>query len=268
MNSIQLLGGHDFLVSMRNTWTAYEVDKTTGNIVWRLGGKSSSFKVPSTAAFQWQHDVRLQSGNVVTMFDNGCCAVRNGQSQPPDGPTRALVIKLDMTHHSVSLVSQYSHHKLAVGTQGNVQLERNGNVVVGWGQQPYFSEYSKSGQTLLDAVFPSPNESYRTYLSGWVGKPYFPPSGAAKTVRGKRTVYASWDGATQVVAWRVLGGKDAKHLVSTATHRKSGFETAIRIAHPTKVYEVQALDSKGRVLGTSKVFPRAGGHNTSPTGYY
>ena len=58
-------------------------------------------------------------------------------------------------------------------------------------------------------------------------------------------MYASWDGSTQVAKWRVLGGKDAKHLASVATKNKSGFETAISLGTLSfKAYKVQALDSK------------------------
>jgi hypothetical protein len=89
-----------------------------------------------------------------------------------------------------------------------MQLLPNGNALVGWGSQPYFSEYTKAGKMLLDAVFPGKDLSYRAlYTDDWVGSPDFPPSGAARTVHGKTTVYASWNGATRVAAWRVLAGR-------------------------------------------------------------
>jgi uncharacterized membrane protein YgcG len=129
-------------------------------------------------------------------------------------------------------------------------------MVVGWGSKPYFSEFSKTGRLLLDAVFPTPDLTYRVLVSNWVGKPFFPPSGAARNKGGKSTVYASWDGATQVARWRVLAGTDAKHLVTVATQSKNGFETAIALSKKYSTYKVQALDSRGHVLpnGTSKAF--------------
>jgi hypothetical protein len=131
----------------------------------------------------------------------------------------------------------------------------NGNALVGWGSQPYFSEYSKTGQLLLDAVWPGKDLSYRAeFSSNWVGTPYFPPSGAARKVKGKVTVYASWDGATQVTSWKVLAGSNPNHLPVVATKGKSGFETAIALAKSAKVYKVQAFDAKGHLLRTSKAF--------------
>ena len=77
-------------------------------------------------------------------------------------------------------------------------------------------------------MFPTPDLTYRVVVSNWVGKPFFPPSGAARNKGSKSTVYASWDGATQVTRWRVLAGTNAKHLATVATRAKNGFETAIR----------------------------------------
>ena len=131
------------------------------------------------------------------------------------------------------------------------------NALVGWGSSPYFSEYSQSGKLLLDAKWPGPDLSYRAlFSSNWVGKPFFAPSGAIKRKNGKPTVYASWDGATQVVAWKVLGGPNVKHLTVVATKRKLAFESTIRLKRGYKVYKVEAIDAKGHVLGKSGVFPK------------
>ena len=53
---------------------------------------------------------------------------------------------------------------------------------------------------------------------------------------------------------RVLGGSNAHSLKTLGTASKSGFETKLHVAHKAKVYEVQALDGRGHVLGTSKSF--------------
>ncbi|HEY4825831.1 MAG TPA: hypothetical protein VIH85_03660, partial [Solirubrobacteraceae bacterium] len=100
---------------------------------------------------------------------------------------------------------------------------------------------------------------YRTYVQKWVGTPYFPPSGAVRNNRGKATIYASWDGDTQVVSWRVLAGNSASSLKTVATATKSGFETTIPLTSSFNVYKVQALDSHKHVLGTSSAFPTQGG---------
>ena len=70
-----------------------------------------------------------------------------------------------------------------------MQVLPNRDALVGWGSEPYFSEYSPSGQ-LLDVRWPGSESSYRAlFTNTWVGKPDYPPSGA---VQGD-TVYASWN---------------------------------------------------------------------------
>ena len=91
VNSINLVGASGFLVSMRNTWAAYMVDAKDGAIEWQLGGKGSTFQVPADASFEWQHDVQLHGGSIVTMFDDDCCQITGaGTYLAPAGPSRAL----------------------------------------------------------------------------------------------------------------------------------------------------------------------------------
>lgn len=277
INSIQLTGHETFLVSMRDTWSAYMVNRMTNGIEWTLSGdpKLSSFALPAKAQFQWQHDVQLHGGNVVSVFDDACCGIKGvsgGKAKfaNPNGPTRGLVIKLDLAKHTGSFVSQYLRAKnFNAAFLGNTQLLPNGNVALGWGSTPLFSEVSKKGKVLLDAVWPTPDLNYRTYVQRWTGIPSFPPSGAVRNNHGKTTVYASWDGDTQVVSWRVLAGSSANHLKAVATKRKSGFETTIPLTSSSKVYKVQAVDARHHVLGTSGAFPtKSGGSHSGLPGAY
>ncbi len=270
INALQLLSNGQFLTSMRNTWAAYDVNQASGNILWRLGGKNSSYTIPSNAQFQWQHDVRLHSDGTVSMFDNGCCGFGATGFLPPNGPTRGLLLRLDTSAHAVTLISSYSLSGVAVGSQGNTELLPSGNVLVGFGQQPYFAGFTKGGKLLFEAVMPSPDESYRAYLQRWTGKPLYGPSAAARKRGSNTTVYASWNGATSVVSWRVLAGKDKGHLKPVATRRRSGFETAIGLKGSFGSFKVQALDSKGHVLRTTGAFSvsKTQAHHAPPGGFY
>jgi hypothetical protein len=267
---------------MRNTWTAYLVDRTTNSVVWKLSGnpRNSTFALPTKAQFRWQHDVQLQSGNVVSLFDDACCgvkAIKNGTAvfdTQSASPMRGLVLRLDLTKHTGSFVSQYTRDSQYVSGRnfitaflGSTQLLPGGNVVLGWGSQPWFSEVTNKGKLLLDAFWPGPDNNYRTYVQRWTATPFFPPSGAVRNNHGKATVYASWDGATQVASWRVLAGSSAKSLKAVASKTKTGFETTIPLTSSSKVYEVQALDARHHVLGTSKPFPTKSSSNTLPQGY-
>ncbi len=256
VNSIQLVGNKSFLVSMRNTWAAYLVNIDSGRIEWTLGGRHTSFELGPGAAFQWQHDVELRPGSTVTMYDDHCCQLTSGGTNvKATGPSRGLALKLDRQTRTASLAAQYVRESsFASDYMGDAQLQPNGNVFVGWGSEPYFSEYSRSGKLLFDAEFPWPDLTYRATLERWVGLPLYAPVGAASRTAGKTTVYASWNGATQVVSWRVLAAAGAGRLTAVTSAPKSGFETAISAPSGYTSFELQALAANGRVIGASRPF--------------
>jgi len=138
---------------------------------------------------------------------------------------------------------------------GSVQPLANGDELVGWGSQPYISEYSATGHFVMDAVLPRPDLTYRARREAWVGEPLYPPAGAARRSAGGATVYASWNGDTAVRAFRVLGKGATGAFSPLATASKTGFETAIPVPAPSTSFEVQALDANGRVLARSAPFP-------------
>jgi hypothetical protein len=258
VNSISVPNNGTFLVSMRNTWAAYLVNIATGKIEWTLGGKRSSFKFGPGAAFQWQHDVMLAGGSTVTLFDDHCCQLTGGgTSVPATGPSRGIVLNVNQTTRTATLLAQYpGGGQFETEYMGDTQPLPGGNVFVGWGSQPYFSEYSRSGKLLLEGEFPRPDLTYRATLAQWVGLPLSPPVGAARQTGATTTVYASWNGATQAVAWRVLAGSAAGRLSAVASAARSGFETAIPVAPGYQSFEVQALGTHGRVIGVSRPFTR------------
>jgi hypothetical protein len=275
INSVQVLPGNQILVSLRNTWAAYLINTKTNQTIWTLGGNASSFKSDSNAAFAWQHDVQMLPHNQVSLFNDNCCAIlAGGVFGPRNGDSGGLVLNLNTGAHTASLANSYTHKNppLDPAFLGSMSVLSNGNALVGWGSNPYFSEYSKSGQLLLDALWPGKDLSYRALLTdNWVGTPFFPPSGAARRVKGgKVVVYASWDGATQVASWKVLAGSNANKLPVVASHARTGFETAIRPPKSAKVFKVQAFDAKGHLLRTSKAFGVPSGNSLPlpPPGSY
>ncbi len=133
---------------------------------------------------------------------------------------------------------------------GDAQPLPGGNVLVGWGSVPSFSEYTASGKLLLDAVLPGPDLTYRAELEPWVGLPLTPPSGAARRQSGRTMVYASWNGATRVPrgAWSAARGRSSARPPSPGSRRRSPCRAA------TSNFRVQAVDRRGRVIGTSEAF--------------
>jgi hypothetical protein len=235
---------------MRNTWAGYLIDPRTDRIVWQLGGRHSSFDLPSDAKFEWQHDITLRSNSVVSLFDNHCCEITGADRYlPAKAPSRGLVLRLDPARQSATRVAEYSHGTTFHSQyMGDVQKLPNGDVFVGWGQVPYLSAFTKDGKPLFDGAFPEPDITYRAYVQRGGGRPRERPRGAARVQGGRTTVYASWNGATEVASWRVLAPG------AVAVHKKTGFETAIRVNRSLGPARIQALDASGRVIGTSGPF--------------
>jgi hypothetical protein len=257
INSLDVEQNGDVLVDSRNTWAAYDVDAKTGQVRWELGGRHSSFKQGPGTATAWQHDaVQLEEGEI-TFFDNGA----SPQVQPQ---SRAIEIALDTQDMTATLVRSYEHKTpLVADSQGNVQVTGEDDWMVGWGQAGYLSEINAAGQVLFNAHLPPNWESYRAFVAPWSGQPASPPAVAAIAASGAHvgaTVYASWNGATEVASWQVLAGASATSLKPAAGAAKTGFETAIGLASaPLGSYvAVQALNAAGTLLGTSSAVKISG----------
>jgi len=263
LNSIGLTDSvDDIIVSSRSMWTIYRINKPTGNIIWQLGGKQSSFTIGSGASFSWQHDARFLPNNYVSMFDDN-----SDDESAPGPPSHGLILQLDLVNMIANLYLSYYHDpNIISGSQGNLQSLSNGNKFVGWGQQQYYSEYNGAGNTetdpalnlLYDAQFPDTNYSYRAYRNDWVGTPFYPPSIGLISTNGQVTVYASWNGSTETTQWQVLAGKKSKKLTPVASAVRSGFETAIPVGVAGPYFQVQALNASGQVIGTSHVIKLGG----------
>jgi hypothetical protein len=248
LNSVSLdpWGDGNFIISSRNTWAAYEINHLSGAVEWRIGGRRPSFKMGAGTGFAWQHDVRWQPDDTLTLFDDGAVPKEHSQS-------RAIRERINWAKRSVELVGRDVRDPgILTGSQGNDQVLGDGDSFVGWGEEPFFTEFSPTGQIVYEAHFPSPGQSYRAYRFTWNATPAAPPAVAVKPGEANAaTVYASWNGATGVSSWTVLGGASPTSLSPLATVAASGFETAIPVGGADAYFAVQALGAGGRVLGTS-----------------
>jgi hypothetical protein len=249
INSIEEDGAGDLLISARNTSTVYKVDRASGAVAWRLGGKRSSFAMGPSASFVSQHDVRRAPGGDVTLFDNAA---------PPTTSlrTRALRLHLDTARQTATLVHAYRRPRpLLSDAQGSVQLLPGGDVFVGWGgTSPWVSEFAAGGRLRFEARFVASGvDSYRAYRLPWVGRPTDRPALALRArSRGGTSVSVSWNGATEVARWQVLAGSGPGRLRAVASGRREGFETTIELPSAPRYVAVRALDRNGRALGTSR----------------
>ena len=247
LNSIDVDHDHNLLISARNTCAVYKVDRKSGDIIWRLGGKKSDFEMRPGTRTGFQHDARRQKDGTITIFDNGASPRVHEES-------RGITVELDEDDMTATLVRVLtSPDRLLATSQGNMQVLPNGNVFIGWGSAAHVSEFSPDGSLLFDAHLPPRDDSYRGFRFPWSAHPTDDP---AVTVEqgpdGDLALYVSWNGATEVESWEVLAGSHQDRLKPLGTVPRDGFETAL-LARTTEPYvAVRAKESSGRVLGTSR----------------
>ncbi len=248
-NSIAIDTDGNLLLSGRHTSTLYKIDRVTGTLDWRLGGKRSNFDLDADARFMWQHDIRPHADDTLSVFDNGASA----PGVTSRDKSRGLVLHIDEAGRKVTTEQSDDNPQNALSlSQGDFQLLRNGDWFAGWGAVGEYTEFSPQGHVLLDANIGASSASYRAYRFTWTGTPTQPPAAVARGSGDSVVVAASWNGATKVARWRVLAGPDARSLQPVGTFAKTGFETTMRIpASARRVVEVQALGPAGRVLATS-----------------
>jgi Arylsulfotransferase (ASST) len=246
LNSIALRHDGSLLISARNTSALYELSPSTGQVIAQIGGKHGSERLGSGAATAYQHDAEELPDGDFSVFDNGAVPKVHPQS-------RGLILAVDPATKTDTVVDQYVHSgPLSAASQGNVQYLENGNMFIGWGAEPYFSEYTPTGALAFDAHLPAKTESYRSYRFPWSATPTGSPSIAAAAGSSATTnVYASWNGATAIASWNVLGGPSSTQLAPLANAPKKGFETSISVPGTPAYVLVQALGASGEVLGSS-----------------
>jgi Arylsulfotransferase (ASST) len=251
LNSIGVMPDGNLVISARHTSTVYKLDRSSGEIIWRLGGKKSDFTLGPGATFAFQHDARGHPDDLVSIFDDGGYSA--GSAIEPT--SRAIVLALDTGAMTAELVRAEPNPQGALSfAMGNTQLLADGGMFVGWGTTPSCSEFAATGDLLFDAELPGGGLSYRAFREPWIGRPSAPPALAvSRNGDGSLDAFASWNGATEVAHWQILGGPDRKALQPLRTVRRTGFETTIRIAQEPVYVAAVALDAANRNLGASHV---------------
>jgi outer membrane protein assembly factor BamB len=233
--------GDALLISARHTCALYKIDRRTGEVIWRFGGKKSDIEVPEGGAFGWQHDLRRQPDGTLTIYDN------HEHLEETDDVSAALRFRLDEKAMKAELVQALRHEDRYGYAMGNAQYLADGHVFVGWGMDPYATEFDENGEVVFELGGLGLG-SYRSYRFPWTARPTtkpdigLGPDGAA---------YCSWNGATEVASWRVLTGATRDGLRPAGTARRDGFETRVEVGGDTAWFQAEALDAKGVLIGRS-----------------
>ncbi len=252
MNSVALDRDGNIVASARHTWAIYKISRSTGRIIWRLGGKRSTYRLGRGVKFHYQHDAQPQPDGTYTLFDN------NGSDfDARGGESRSLRVRLSNRggKKTATLSDEHRHSpRLLALSQGNMQLLPGGERFVGWGNSPFFTQYSKSGKVLLDGhIIFQRYQSYRAFHARWRGRPGGRPKVAASSRKGRLKTWSTWDGSSLVARWQILTSASASGLRLRRTVTKSEFEQEISLRTSDRYVQARALDSRGGVLGSSAV---------------
>ena len=247
----------------------------SGETLWYLGGKNNNFTDLSDGEatnFSWQHHANWHANNTLSIFDNHGNYVFHNRAEF----SRGLKVSLDFEEMTAALVEAYVHpDEILAISQGSMQiLPDTGNVFVGFGNSPAFTEFSPDGEVLCDAHFGPAMifeildlglvKSYRTFKSRWVGKPKTPPS--IKVQDGK--AYVSWNGATEVKSWRLQGAEEVgaadDAFVTIQELERDGFEASFELDGISEAnVRIAALDGKRSVMAYSAVVSTASSTSVS-----
>jgi hypothetical protein len=161
-NTIELDNDGNIFISSRYMDEITKINRRTGDIMWRMGGKNNQFTfINDPIGFSHQHAIRrLPNGNI-TLFDNG-----NFHSP---SFSRAVEYQLDEQNKTVTLVWQFRNSPDNYGyAMGNIQRLDNGNTMIGWGtSNPTLTEVRPDGTKAFELNLPEGNYSYRAFRFPW-----------------------------------------------------------------------------------------------------
>jgi hypothetical protein len=247
LNNVSIDVDGNLLISARHTWTVYKLDRHTGAVIWRLGGKKTDFALGPGVRFAWQHNPIAVDDSTISIFDNES----NGTPVLPY--SRVIWVHHDDVNKTATLVRWFEHpDALSAPSQGNSEALDNSDTFIGWGALGRFSEIDENNNLLFDANVPPGYDTYRAYRATWTPDLHDKPTATGQIQgQGSTLVHAIWNGATQIVTWEVQDSSAHGGQKIVASAPWDGLDTAITVGQPLTSVRVIALDAHGNVLGRS-----------------
>jgi hypothetical protein len=161
INALSIDNDGQLLASARRMDEITKIDRETGNIIWRLGGKHNQFTlIGDTTWFSHAHNIQALPNGHYIMFDNGL------YNKPK--VSRGVEYVVDTAAKTVTQVWAFAHpDSIAGDMQGSINRLPNGNTLIGWGtnQARTYTEATPDKQVALDVTMTmnGPSTSYRVY---------------------------------------------------------------------------------------------------------
>jgi hypothetical protein len=162
-NSVEVDTDGNLLVSVRHFSEITKINRQTGAIMWRFGGKRNQFTFINDPynGFHGQHDARRIANGNLTLFDNGF-------NTTPFQPARGLEYVLNTQNMTAELIWSYAYSQNSFSMfMGSMRRMENGNNLIGWGRlnnrNTCFTAVKPDGGLIMDIQFTDSLFSYRAF---------------------------------------------------------------------------------------------------------
>ena len=219
--------GGRVLASARDTSAIYEIERAGGRIVWTLGGKASSFRLGHGARF-WLPARRADAAERGPQHvrrrgrpaAEGAVLARAGAQARPAPPARHAGER-----------STAAPRTPPPRARAACRRSPNGNVFVGFGAEPFFSEFSRSGRLAVrrERCRRTTAATASTASPGRRRRRRCPTLAATRSGPASVSVYASWNGATDVARWQLLAGPAGGTLAAASSAARQRLRDAHRL---------------------------------------
>jgi len=173
-NSIEIDKDGNIIISSKRMDEITKIDKATGNIIWRLGGKRNQFVFNNdNFPILQQHDARILNNGNLLLFDNGLA--------PNRVFSRAVEYKLN-TEDTTNLIAEKVWEFRNTPDEfsrvmGSIQRLPDGNTIIGWGSSSKtpntvddwraITEVTPNGIKTFEMFIENQNYSYQVFRAPW-----------------------------------------------------------------------------------------------------
>ncbi len=203
---------NNLLLSLRTTSDIVKVSRSTGEILWRFGGRDNDFtfigehEENAPYYFVGQHSIwRFRNGNLL-FFDNGNIS-GGGLTESDRTYSRAVEYHLDETNMTATLVWEFRHDPdIKSPSGGRAQPLTNGNVLIDWGsaipagtpEVPLVTEVSPAGELVYELHYATAKKGARLQKYVW-NSPDLVQSQTYQGIRAGNTCDSNETGVTVTV---------------------------------------------------------------------
>jgi len=165
-NALEIDYDGNIILSSRNMSEITKISRSSGNIIWRLGGKNNQFTfINDPIKFSYQHAIRRTAAGTYTLFDNGNFHVPKF--------SRAVEYVINENNMTCELIWEFRRDPIIYSfAMGYAERLPNGNTSVSWGfSNTTYTEVTPAGETAYEFSLGNLSYSYRVVKENWFMKP-------------------------------------------------------------------------------------------------